>query len=195
MASFAYAGTQFIGIREMSIRGPKPSYLTLVDAADAIEDDLKGKCGAKTGRGKPCGRTAGWGTDHPGDGRCRDHAEAPVASSCPLPLTGLQAELWSDLTDRLRSIGIMKDVFWPTIYGLTVALALMHDAVSSIDQTVVRGDNGADKKHPGTTIVNQMLSQVRSYCAELGITPSALAKIGFEPSKTQSKLDRLITGG
>lgn len=88
----------------------------------------------------------------------------------------------------------MKEVFWPTVYGLTVALSRLHQADASVKEPVVKGDNGAWKKHPGTTISNQMLSQVRSYCAELGITPSALTKIGFEPEREQSQLDRLITG-
>jgi hypothetical protein len=30
-------------------------------------------CGAPTRRGRPCERTAGWGTDHPGQGWCRVH--------------------------------------------------------------------------------------------------------------------------
>lgn len=33
----------------------------------------KKKCGAKTRSGSPCGRPAGWGTDHPGSGRCKLH--------------------------------------------------------------------------------------------------------------------------
>lgn len=34
------------------------------------------KCGAKTRRGSPCDRDAGWGTSHPGVGRCRFHGGA-----------------------------------------------------------------------------------------------------------------------
>ncbi len=30
-------------------------------------------CGAPTRHGRPCGRSAGWGTDHPARGRCRQH--------------------------------------------------------------------------------------------------------------------------
>lgn len=30
-------------------------------------------CGAKNRQGAPCGRGAGWGTDHPGFGRCKNH--------------------------------------------------------------------------------------------------------------------------
>lgn len=34
------------------------------------------KCGAKNRQGKPCGHENGWGTDHPGEGRCRLHGGA-----------------------------------------------------------------------------------------------------------------------
>lgn len=33
-------------------------------------------CGAKTKAGTPCRREAGWGTDHPGQGRCKLHGGA-----------------------------------------------------------------------------------------------------------------------
>ncbi|MEA3401317.1 MAG: HGGxSTG domain-containing protein [Armatimonadota bacterium] len=33
-------------------------------------------CGAKTRRGTPCKQPAGWGTDHPGEGRCKLHGGA-----------------------------------------------------------------------------------------------------------------------
>jgi hypothetical protein len=35
--------------------------------------DKGSKCGAKTRGGHPCGRPAGWGTPHPGSGRCKLH--------------------------------------------------------------------------------------------------------------------------
>jgi hypothetical protein len=38
--------------------------------------DNKKKCGAKKKSGGTCGRPAGWGTDHPGTGRCKLHGGA-----------------------------------------------------------------------------------------------------------------------
>lgn len=35
-----------------------------------------GTCGAKTRNGTPCKKTAGWGTNHPGTGRCKLHGGA-----------------------------------------------------------------------------------------------------------------------
>lgn len=37
------------------------------------ENEPGKRCGAKNRKGNPCGRPAGWGTDHPGSGRCKLH--------------------------------------------------------------------------------------------------------------------------
>lgn len=36
-------------------------------------DGTKNICGAKTRAGTPCQQKAGWGTDHPGEGKCKLH--------------------------------------------------------------------------------------------------------------------------
>lgn len=36
-------------------------------------------CGAQKRNGKPCLREAGWGTDHPGQGRCKHHAGSTLS--------------------------------------------------------------------------------------------------------------------
>ena len=177
----------------MARRGPKPEYLTLVKAAEAADDLGADRCGGVTTSGTPCKRKAGWGTDHPGEGGCKDHPEER-SSPCPFPLTELQAVVWNSLAVHMRRLGLLKAVNWPAMYGLTVAVARLHEADESIESIVVQGSRSSVKKHPATTVVNQMLSQVRSYCAELGITPSALAKIGVQEDSEPSRMDRLIQG-
>jgi P27 family predicted phage terminase small subunit len=179
----------------MSRRGPKPGYLTLVDAVEGVPDMEGTLCGGKTKRGKPCGRLAGWGTEHPGVGGCRNHPEVRTNTpDCPLPLNALEAELWGNVTEHMRGLGLLKAAFWPTMYGLVVALARLDECQKAIQEVVVKGDNSAVKKHPAATVANQMLSQIRAYSAELGITPSALAKTGAKEPDTPSDLDRLIKG-
>lgn len=81
------------------------------------------------------------------------------------------------------------------MYGLVVALARLVQANREVGEAMtVKGDNSAQKKHPAATIVHQMLTQVRMYSAELGITPSALAKVGVEKGDDPSELERLIRG-
>lgn len=63
-------------------------------------------CGArkKTGpkKGEPCEKTAGWGTDHPGSGKCRLHggasAGAPERNKNALT-TGERETIWTDVLD------------------------------------------------------------------------------------------------
>ena len=69
---------------------------------------LKGKCGAPSRRtGYPCLRKAGWGTTHPGSGKCRYHGgtlpthrqqaikqEAIQFMRAPLDINPLEAIIW-----------------------------------------------------------------------------------------------------
>lgn len=63
-----------------------------------------GYCGAKKRNGLPCGRSAGWGTDHPGHGSCKHHAGSTyqgrvgsageaIRLTRPLPITPSQGLL------------------------------------------------------------------------------------------------------
>ena len=174
-------------------RGPKPGYLTLVDAAATA--DAGEYCGAITRRGSPCRRSAGWGTEHAGRGPCRDHPTATRSMPCPLPLSKLEELIWNDVSMRLRELRLLKPAFWPTVYGLTVALATLHDAGEELDAIAVAGRGASVKKHPAAIVVNQMLAQVRQYLQELGLTPSALAKIGPpDDDDPPTKMDRFIRG-
>ena len=75
-------------------------------------------CGAKTRRsGTPCRRPAGWGTDHPGRGRCKLHGGAskgPPKGSKNALVTGEREAIWYDqLTPEEQALyaEIETDVF------------------------------------------------------------------------------------
>ena len=177
----------------MSRRGPKPGYLTLIDAAETA--DAGEYCGVITRRGTACRRTAGWGTEHAGRGPCRDHPAGTRSMPCPLSLSKLEEQIWNDVSVRLRELRLFKPAFWPTVYGLTVALALLHESRAEIDALSVPGRHGERKKHPAATVSNQMISQVRAYCAELGLTVSALAKIPPDgDGGPLTRMEKLIRG-
>lgn len=54
-------------------------------------------CGAKTRSGGKCKRPAGWGTEHPGDGRCKLHGGAsPRGVASPNFKTGLYSRYLPD---------------------------------------------------------------------------------------------------
>ena len=57
-------------------------------------------CGGATASGTPCQRPAGWGTDHLGEGRCREHNEAALVA-----LSG-QKERFLETFARLQPVSI-----------------------------------------------------------------------------------------
>ena len=181
----------------MSKSGPKGSHLQLVDAAAAVEDQpTASSCGGRTKSGGECKKPAGQGTEHPGIGQCRHHdGQVEEGSPCPLPLNELELRLWGEITDQPRALRLFKPAFWPTIYGLVVALAMLHNAYAELDRVAVAGRGASVKKHPSSTVVNQMLAHIRDYLQELGLTPSALAKIGPpDDDGPPTKMERLIRG-
>lgn len=67
-----------------------------------VADGKKQKCGAKARSGNPCGRPAGWGTSHPGTGRCKMHA-----GSTP---TGIKAAQNEMATVAVKTYGLPVEV-------------------------------------------------------------------------------------
>ena len=182
----------------MSRPGPKPGYLELVDAAAAASSTVNKprSCGGRTKKGGACKKPAGQGTEHPGVGQCRHHdGQVEKGSPCPLPLTDLERRLWDEITGQLHALHLLKAAFWPHIFGLVVALAGLHTARQELDAIAVAGRGASVKKHPAATVVNQMLAHIRQFSNDLGLNPSALAKI--EPPDDDgppSKMARLIRG-
>ena len=178
-------------------RGPKGSHLQLVDATEAAAE-VPTTCGGRTTRGHPCKKPPGQGTEHPGAGQCRYHdGQVEEGSPCPLPLTDLELRLWGQVTAQLTALRLFRIAFWPHVYGLVIALAGLHTARQSakIGETV-KGDNSHTKKHPSSTIVNQMLAHIRQFSNDLGLNPSALAAMDLEPdpSKPRSRMEGYIKG-
>lgn len=181
----------------MSKPGRKGSHLRLVDTVADVKATAS-SCGGRTTRGGVCMKPPGQGTEHPGLGRCRHHdGQVEEGSPCPLPLTALEGRLWDEVTDQLRELRLYRLAFWPHIFGLVVALAGLHVARQSAQiGEAVRGDNGTWKKHPSSTVVNQMLAQIRQFSNDLGLNPSALAAmdLGDDPNKPLSRMEELIRG-
>lgn len=63
----------------------------------------KTKCAAKTRAGTPCQLPAGWGTDHPGEGRCKLHggkSTGPPKKNKNALKTGEYETIWLDTLDN-----------------------------------------------------------------------------------------------
>ena len=181
----------------MTKPGRKASHLHLVDAVAEVEETASA-CGGRTKSRGTCKKPPGQGTEHPGLGRCRHHeGQVEEGSPCPLPLTPLEGRLWDQVTEQLQKLRLYNVGYWPHIFGLVVALAGLHVARQSAQiGKAVKGDNGTWKKHPSSTVVNQMLAQIRQFSNDLGLNPSALAAmdLGEDPNKPQSRMEELIRG-
>ncbi len=179
-------------------RGPYPDHLALVDAAAEASStvDKPRSCAGRTKSGAACKKPAGQGTEHPGVGNCRHHdGQVEPGNPCPLPLNALELRLWDEITGELRELRLFKPAFWPTLYGLVVALAMLHKAYEELDAIAVPGRGAAIKKNPAVTVVNQMLAQIRQFSNDLGLNPSALASIGPpDDDGPLTKMERLIRG-
>ena len=178
--------------------GPKGSHLQLVDATSEALDPPN-MCGARTKRGGECKRSAGQGTEHPGVGQCRTHdGWVEAGHPCPLPLTELESRLWDQVTGDLKSLRLLHLAYWGHIYGYVVALAGLHSARQSAigAAATVKGAAGTIKKHPSSTVIHQMLSQLRQFSNDLGLNPSSLASMDLDddPDKKRSKMSELIRG-
>lgn len=184
----------------MSKPGPKATHLHLVDATEEASStvDEPRSCGGRTKLGSACKKPAGQGTEHPGVGQCRYHdGQVEPGSPCPLPLTPLEAHLWDDTVAQLQSLRLYNPAYWRHIYCLVTAMAGLYTAKQSAAAgATVKGDNSHTKKHPSSTIVNQMLALIRQFSNDLGLSPSALQAmdLGEDPSKPRSKMEGFIKG-
>ena len=182
----------------MGKRGPKGSHLQLVDATEAAAE-VATTCGGRTTRGGACKKPPGQGTEHPGVGQCRYHdGQVEEGSPCPLPLTDLESRLWDQVTEQLIALRIFHLAYWGHIYGYVVALAGLHSARQSAigAAATVKGREGTIKKHPSSTVINQMLTQIRQFSNDLGLNPSALStmELGDDPNKRPSRMEEFIKG-
>ena len=182
--------------------GPKRGHLALVDAAAKVKPTasscMQRTCNGRTKRGGECRVLAGQGTTHPGVGQCWHHdGQVEEGSPCPLPLTALELRLWDVITAELRALRLDQSAFWSHKFGLVVALSGLHSARASAAgaAATVKGENGAPKKHPSSTVVNQMLAHIRTYSNDLGLNPSALASMDLpDPGTPPTRMEGYIKG-
>ena len=177
--------------------GPKRGHLALVDAAAEVAPESGGACAGRTKRGPPCRVLAGQGTEHPGVGQCWHHdGQVEEGSPCPLPLNPLELRLWDGISDQLAALRLLSSAYWPHIYGLVIALAGLHTARQQAKLgATVKGENGAAKKHPSSTVVSQMLAHIRQFSNDLGLNPSALASMDLpDPGRPPTRMEGYIKG-
>ena len=180
----------------MSKTGAKGSHLQLIDAVAEVKPTAS-SCGGRTKAGGECKKPLGQGTEHAGVGQCWHHdGQVEEGAPCPLPLDALERRMWDVITTQLRNLRLENQAFWPHKFGLVVALAGLHTARQQARVgSTVKGDNSHVKKHPSSTVVNQMLAHIRQFSNDLGLNPSALASMNLDdPDRPLSDMEKLIRG-
>lgn len=186
-------------------RKPRPAHIKLVtdegDTRPLPTRNLKtGLCGALKDDGRTCGLTAGWGTKHKGEGFCKHH-EADGrrrVEGCPIPLHEKAAGVWNIIAEELKTLGIFKTTYFPTIAALCSAISVQADATEQLLDAglLATGYRGDVKKHPIFQIWRDANTQVRLLSAELGLTPTALSRAGVTPGAgSADEMEDLLTGG
>lgn len=144
--------------------GPKPKHLSLLRAADGIAEPDE------------------------------DWTDGPAP--CPFPLDERQQFAWDDLVSRLRTLGLLRSAFWMPMYSLACAVARLRwceEEIAEVGLTVA-AERGGEKKNPVCSTANELMTQIRTYSAELGLTPASFAKIGPKQGGKLTEMDRLIRG-
>jgi hypothetical protein len=165
-------------------------------------------CGAKTrsGIGPPCKRPAGWGTDHPGEGRCRSHGgrtprgvESPHFKHGgrskhfdPSDLVGFdewEQEIGPTLSFERRLMGMMFVLEQWVYRGVIETKAgdtktLEPTAVASMCNAVTRAYQAITKRHEGETVYVKLAQpQVEAAFRAMG---EAVARHVSDPNEAEA---------
>lgn len=156
-----------------------------------------GKCGALNRQGKPCGNAAGKGTDHKGEGRCKNHGgAAPIKSGRYSTITrstikGLLEQFEADanpldLTPELHLLRALILDYIERYQEFTAALIAWHEDESTF--TDRWGNEQVTRKPPQ---VIDILS-VAKYITAIGQISERIEKAKKEGSVSLETLNRVI---
>ena len=148
-------------------------------------------CGYVKPNGKPCRRAAGWGTDHPAVGVCKDH-ECETGFRASLPVQG--RDLWDRLEPALKARKLLTELDYPAFYALCLCYGLAMEAAEKIQKEghTVKGTYDTVKKNPHLTAFNENLRQFRQWCAEFGLTPTARERLGVDAGRPADEMEALL---
>jgi len=160
---------------------------------------MAGRKGRSGGRNrKPTALHLVNGTHRPDRHGDRDAARAEakvVRESPPLrPPPKLSREArkeWRRLEAELRTAGVLTMRDRAVLTGYCLAWARLREAEEDIERlgTLVEGTEGTQIRNPALTTWNQAMSQLRMYAAELGLSPSARARVTGPTKRPEGAAD------
>jgi P27 family predicted phage terminase small subunit len=129
--------------------------------------------------------------------------------SCPTWLDGIARTEWRRVCPELSKIGLLTQVDRTALAGYCAAYSRWVRAEIAIQEkfelinNVSTRTNGLTQKvgrrghikMPEVDIAKDALNQVRQFCAEFGLTPSARARMTIPGKPEQDELDKLLSKG
>ena len=108
----------------------------------------------------------------------------PIAPKCPTWLHKNAKKEWKRVAPQLEKLGLLTGLDMAALAGYCEAWAQYRDAIEFIHKHgqvyPIKDDNGNVKylqQVPQVGIANQQMKQIRAFCAEFGLTPSARGRI------------------
>lgn len=175
------------------------------------------KCGAERKHGQgPCTRPAGWGTDHPGIGRCKLHGGSTPSHVAAATTEAIRREVdRMGLEVRVDATEALLTALWRTA-GDVEYLAHRVSELESQVLAVETGPAGAKKvvTHPIVSLYGEkvtLLASISSKCISLGLeerrvrmveadarrlfgaVATALARAGIAPDVAETFRHELAT--
>ena len=137
------------------------------------------------------------GTDRP----CRRPTNEPAPegeASCPEFLTAEAKREWRRLEDELHRIGLLTIVDRAAMAGYCQAWADFRWTIDFLRhrQKIVQAPSGYKQIHPVMTVRRQSAKQMLAFAAELGLTPSARARLSVPtPGEGEDKFESYLRRG
>lgn len=107
----------------------------------------------------------------------------------PLDISQDEADIYNFLTKELKESGILNNLDITILKTCANAIYMMEDAARTlrIYGSVQQKDDGTFVKHPSTTIYKDYNAIFNKCCMELGLSPSARAKLSVLNVKKQEE--------
>ena len=105
----------------------------------------------------------------------------PIAPKCPSWLEPDAKKEWKRLSKELEAMGLLTQVDMAVFAGYCQAYARWKEAEEFISKhgSILKTSSGYIQQIPQVSIAQQNLKQIRGFCSELGLTPSARSRLNI----------------
>ena len=127
----------------------------------------------------------------------------PIAPKCPSWLHKDAKKEWKRIAPQLEKLGLLTQVDMAALAGYCESWAQYKRSIEFIHKHgevyPIKDDEGRVKylqQVPQVSIANKALQQVRAFCAEFGMTPSARGRMSVPGADDhEDEMERLLSRG